>query len=154
MHPEPEPYHPPEPEPYHPPEPEPYHYEPPTYHPPTPSYHVPTPYDPWAALDAISFDDFTANMYTRETAPVIDFHPPQVPSYHVPEPEPTYHVPEPEPHYPEPEPEEPTCECEAENDQIFDLEWEVEFLKDKVKTLMQKVSDLEDELEEAKHHYY
>ena len=64
------------------------------------------------------------------------------------------YVPEPVPHYPEPEPEEPTCECEAENDQIFDLEWEVEFLKDKVGTLMQKVSDLEDQLEAAKHHYY
>lgn len=99
-------------------------------------------------------------MYTKETAPVIDYHVPHVPTYHVPEPEPYHpepepvHVPEPEPYYPEPEPEEPTCECEAENDQIFDLEWEVEFLKDKVKTLMAKVSDLEDELEAARHHYY
>ena len=73
-------------------------------------------------------------MYTKETAPVIDYHVPHVPTYHVPEPEPHYpepepeplYVPEPEPYYPEPE--EPTCECEAENDQIFDLEWEIEFL--------------------------
>ena len=64
-------------------------------------------------------------MYTADSAPQFDFF-----ADYAPKPVHKPHV----PHYPEPEVEE--CSCEEQEDKIFELEWEKEFLHEKVKTLM------------------
>ena len=107
-------------------------------------------------------------MYTAETAPQISHphvpHYPPHPESEESEEEPA--KPEPQPYYPPKEEEEEEeeeqntydqCNCDdsalhqEHEDLIFDLEWENEFLKEKVKDLMKKIKDLEEQLEKS--HY-